>query len=141
MSFIEPAYAQSGASLAGFDLMSILPIALMFGVFYFFLIRPQQKKAAQQKDMLSSLRRGDRIVTSGGLIGVITKVISEQELLVEVAEDVRVRIARPMVADLLSKTEPMPEVAPEPAHKKASSKPKTRTGTSKKKTARRSEKS
>lgn len=104
------AYAQSGGALAGFDFMSILPLVLIFGVFYFFLIRPQQKKAQQQKEMLNALRRGDRIVTSGGLIGVITKVMNDQELQVEIAENVRVRVARSMVADLLSKTEAVGEI-------------------------------
>lgn len=108
---LSPAYAQSSGSLAGFDLMSILPLVLIFGVFYFFLIRPQQKKAQQQREMLSALRRGDRIVTSGGLIGIITKVISDQEILVEIAENVRVRVSRSMVADRLSKIEPVTEVA------------------------------
>lgn len=129
---ISPACAQSSLSLAGIDFMSLLPLVLIFGVFYFFLIRPQQKKAQQQREMLSNLRRGDRIVTSGGLIGVITKVVNDQELQVEISENVRVRVARAMVADLLSKTEPMAEerverieksepkkAAPRPAVKKA----------------------
>lgn len=138
---ITPAYAQTGASLAGFDIMSIMPIALMFAVFYFFLIRPQQKKAAQQKEMLASLRRGDRIVTAGGLIGMVTKVINEQELQVEIADDVRVRIARSMVAELLSKTEPMPEVTKEPTTSKAPKKAKAGTTASKKKPTSRAKKS
>ena len=105
---ISAANAQAAAgSFGGFDIMSILPLILIFAVFYFFLIRPQQKKAQQQKDLLSTLRRGDRIVTNGGLIGVISKVVSDQELQVEIAEGVRVRVARAMVANLLSKTEPV----------------------------------
>lgn len=108
---VNNAYAQTAGSIAGFDFMSILPLVLIFVVFYFFLIRPQQKKAQQQREMLSSLRRGDRIVTSGGLIGIITKVVNDQELQVEIAENVRVRVARAMVSDLLSKTEPAPEVS------------------------------
>lgn len=107
---ISPANAQAAPSfLGGFDVMSILPLILIFAVFYFFLIRPQQKKAQQQKDLLSALRRGDRIITNGGLIGVIHKVVNDQELLVEIAEGVRVRVARSMVASLLSKTEPVSE--------------------------------
>lgn len=109
---ISPAYAQT-STIGGFDFMSLLPLLLIFVVFYFFLIRPQQKKAQQQKMLLSSLRRGDRILTTGGLIGVITKVINDQELQVEIAEGVRVRIARALVADLLSKTEPVAEVTEE----------------------------
>lgn len=111
---IDPANAQNLGSIAGFDLMSMLPLVLIFVVFYFFLIRPQQKKAQQQRDLLLSLRRGDRIITSGGVIGVITKVVSDQELQVEIADNVRVRVIRSMVSDVLSKTEPAPET-PEPA--------------------------
>lgn len=108
--FISPAYAQSASSgFGGFDFMSILPLILIFAVFYFFLIRPQQKKAQQQKELLEALRRGDRIMTNGGLIGVIHKIINDQELQVEIAENVRVRIARSMVATVLSKTEPVPD--------------------------------
>src|SRR5436190_7356640 len=112
MNIISPANAQAATGGFGsFDFMSILPLVLIFAVFYFFLIRPQQKKAQEQKNLLSALRRGDRIVTNGGLIGVIHKVISDQELQVEIAEGVRVRVVRSMVASLLSKTEPVSESA------------------------------
>jgi preprotein translocase subunit YajC len=129
---ITPAYANP-AGFGGFDFMSILPLVLIFAVFYFFLIRPQQKKAQQQKDLLSALRRGDRIMTNGGLIGVIHKVVSDQELQVEIADGVRVRIARPMVATVLSNTEPASEtVEPvaekKPALKKAAGRPKKKVG-------------
>jgi preprotein translocase subunit YajC len=115
---ISPACAQSLGSIAGFDFMSLLPLLLIFVVFYFFLIRPQQKKAQQQKELLNSLRRGDRIVTTGGLIGVITKVINDQELQVEIADNVRVRVARATVADLLSKTEPAADISEKTEKKK-----------------------
>ena len=130
---IPPANAQaSPGGFLGFDFMSILPLILIFAVFYFFLIRPQQKKAQQQKELLSALRRGDRIMTNGGLIGVIHKVVNDQELQVEIAENVRVRIARSMVATVLSKTEPVsesnesspPAEEKKPAPKKAVSRPK-----------------
>lgn len=128
---ITPAYANP-TGFGGFDLMSILPLVLIFAVFYFFLIRPQQKKAQQQKELLSALRRGDRIMTNGGLIGVVHKVVSDQELQVEIAQNVYVRIARPMVATVLSKTEPASDdVAPvaekKPAPKKAAGRPKKKT--------------
>jgi preprotein translocase subunit YajC len=106
--FITPALAQS-ATIAGFDFMSLLPLVLIFAVFYFFLIRPQQKKAQQQKELLAGLRRGDKVVTNGGLIGVISKVISDQEVQVEIAEGVRVRVVRAMISQILSKTEPVSE--------------------------------
>lgn len=133
MNFIiSPAYAEGAMGFGGFDFTSILPLVLIFAVFYFFLIRPQQKKAQQQRDLLSALRRGDRIVTSGGLIGIISKVVNDQELQVEIAEGVRVRVARAMVADLLSKTEPISDNVEEkdftetkkPAPKKAMSRSK-----------------
>ncbi|EKE09225.1 MAG: hypothetical protein ACD_16C00205G0021 [uncultured bacterium] len=100
---ISPAQAQAAASPFGFDFMSLLPLLLIFVVFYFLLIRPQQKKAQEHKAVLSSLRRGDRVVTSGGIIGTITKVIDEQEVQVEIAEDVKVRVARPMISSVLAR--------------------------------------
>jgi preprotein translocase subunit YajC len=124
--FISSAHAQAApGGFGGFDFMSMLPLVLIFAVFYFFLIRPQQKKVQQQKQLLSTLRRGDRVMTTGGIIGVISKVVSEQELQVEIAEGVRVRVARAMVAELLSKTEPVSESSeesPSSEHKKADSK-------------------
>ena len=102
--FISPAYAQAaGGGFGGME--SLLPLVLIFAVFYFLLIRPQQKKQKEHKAMLEALHRGDRIVTSGGIIGTITKVHSETELIVEIAEGVKVRVARGMIADVLSKTE------------------------------------
>ncbi|MFT5438204.1 MAG: preprotein translocase subunit YajC [Alphaproteobacteria bacterium] len=102
--FISPAYAQAaGGGFGGME--SLLPLVLIFVVFYFLLIRPQQKKQKEHKAMLEALHRGDRIVTSGGIIGTITKVHSDTELIVEIAEGVKVRVARGMIADVLSKTE------------------------------------
>lgn len=121
---ISPAYAQAASGVGGFDFMSLLPLVLIFVVFYFFLIRPQQKKAQEQRDILASLRRGDRIVTNGGLIGIITKVVNDQELQVEIAENVRVRVARPMVASLLSKGEPVSEISETSARTEVKKAPK-----------------
>ena len=104
---ISPAYAQSlGGSGA---LESLLPLVLIFVVFYFLLIRPQQKKQKQHREMLQALRRGDRVVTAGGIIGQITKVNSETELTLEIAESVRVKVARGMISDILAKTEDQEE--------------------------------
>jgi preprotein translocase subunit YajC len=86
----------------------LLPLVLIFVVFYFLLIRPQQKKAKVHREMLGNLRRGDRIVTNGGLIGTITRVPNETELIVEVADGVKVRVLRGMIAESLSKTDPAP---------------------------------
>ncbi len=105
--FISPAFAQA-ADVAGQPslVQSMLPLALIFVVFYFLLIRPQQKKMKQHKAMLGSLRRGDRVVTGGGIIGTLTKVINENELQVEIADGVRVRVERSQVAGVVAKTEP-----------------------------------
>lgn len=102
---ISPAYAQSGAG-AGFDIMALAPLVLIFVVFYFLLIRPQQKKMKMHKEMLSAVRRGDRVVTGGGILGTVTKVIDEHELTVEIADGVRVRVQRSTIAAIVSKSEP-----------------------------------
>ena len=85
---------------------TFLPLILIFAVFYFLLIRPQQRKVKQHKEMLSNLKRGDKIITSGGIIGTINKVSDNRELTVEVSENVEIKIAPGMVADLYS----MPDV-------------------------------
>ena len=84
---------------------TFLPLILIFAVFYFLLIRPQQRKVKQHKEMLSNLKRGDKIITSGGIIGTINKVADNRELTVSVSENVEIRIAPGMVADLYSLTE------------------------------------
>ena len=102
---ISPAYAQTGAG-AGFDIMALAPLVLIFVVFYFLLIRPQQKKMKQHKDMLSAVRRGDKVVV-GGIIGSVAKVVSDTEVSVEIADGVRVRVLRGAITEILSKTEPV----------------------------------
>jgi preprotein translocase subunit YajC len=104
--FISPAYAQAaGGGDGGF--MTLVPLILIFVVFYFLLIRPQQKKAKQHREMLLNIRRGDKIVTGGGIIGTVTKVVSDDELAVEIAEGIRIRVQRALVAGVLSRTEPV----------------------------------
>ncbi len=105
--FISPAFAQAGGDLAGAGagIVQFLPLILIFVVFYFLLIRPQQKKMKQHRDMLSAIRRGDRIVTGGGIVGTVSKVIDDSEILVEIAEGVRVRVHKPLVSAVLAKTE------------------------------------
>jgi preprotein translocase subunit YajC len=104
--FVSTAYAQAADGGAAAGLMSFLPLILIFVVFYFLLIRPQQKKLKEHKSMLEALRRGDRVVTGGGIIGTITKVGPDDELVVEIAEGVRVRVLRSTVNMVLAKTEP-----------------------------------
>lgn len=103
---ISTAYAQAGGGAApGFDLISLLPLVLIFVVFYFLLIRPQQKKMKAHREMVAAIKRGDKVLTSGGIIGTVVKV-EDNELLVEIAKDVRVRVARGMISDLMGKPEP-----------------------------------
>ena len=104
---ISPAFAQGAGGAGGADMLtSFLPLILIFVVFYFLLIRPQQKKQKEHKAMLAAVRRGDKIVTAGGLIGTVAKVIGDDELSAEIAEGVKVKVARGMVSTVLSKTEP-----------------------------------
>ncbi len=104
--FISPAYAQ-GLGGSGDAMLQILPIVLIIVVMYFLLMRPQQQKAKQLRDMLAALRRGDRVVTGGGIIGTIAKVVNDEEVLVEIADNVRVRVARNTISSVLAKTEPV----------------------------------
>ncbi len=85
---------------------AFLPLILIFGVFYILLIRPQQKKVKLHREMLNNLRRGDKIITSGGIIGTISKVADNRELQVQVSENVEIKIAPGMVADLYTSNEP-----------------------------------
>ena len=95
---ISPAFAQSAGGSAG--IAQLLPFLLIFVVFYFFLIRPQQKRAKQHKAMIESIKRGDKIVTSGGITGVVSKAVDGQETVeVEIAKDVKVNVMRTMIAD------------------------------------------
>jgi preprotein translocase subunit YajC len=106
--FVSPAWAQ-GAGGGGLDgLGGLLPLVLIFVVFYFLLIRPQQKKAKEHRETLSNLRRGDKVVTNGGLVGTITRVPNDTELMVEIADGVKVRVLRGMIAESLSKSDPAP---------------------------------
>jgi preprotein translocase subunit YajC len=83
-----------------------LPLILIFAIMYFLLIRPQQKKMKEHQKMVSDLRRGDQVVTQGRLIGKVAKVKDDNELEVELAEGVKVRVVRSTIAQVLSKTEP-----------------------------------
>ena len=101
---ISPAFAQDGGGLGGIE--PLIPLVLIFVVFYFLLIRPQQKKAKAHREMIAGLRRGDRVVTSGGIVGQVQRVMGDTELSVEIAEGVRVRVMRSMIAELVAKPEP-----------------------------------
>ena len=92
---------------SGFDVMALLPFVLIFGVFYFLILRPQQQKMKKHQLMLSNLRRGDRVITNGGLIGTISKIVSDSEVQLELADDIRVRHLRGMITEVLAKTDPI----------------------------------
>lgn len=102
---ISPAYAQSAGGTGGGDLFSsFLPIILIMVVFYFLLIRPQQKKVKDHKAMCEAVKRGDQILSQGGILGKVTKVVSDTEVEVEIAEGVKVKMLKQSVADVLNKT-------------------------------------
>ncbi|MBD8878762.1 MULTISPECIES: preprotein translocase subunit YajC [Stappiaceae] len=109
--FITPAYAQSGSPLSPDFLMSLLPFVLIFAIMYFLIIRPQRQRMKQHQELIANLRRGDTIVTTGGLIGKVAKVVDDSELQVELSEGVKVRIVRSMVQEVRSKSEPAKEGA------------------------------
>ncbi len=108
--FISTAYAQTaGAGDGAFGvggIVQLLPIVAIFVIFYFLLIRPQQRKAKEHKALLASVRRGDRIVTGGGILGMVTKVVDEHHVQVEIAEGVRVKVLKSTIADIPSRTAP-----------------------------------
>ena len=105
--FVPPAYAQAAADGGGSGFEAFLPLILIFGVFYILLIRPQQKKMKEHKATLSAIRRGDKVVTGGGIVGTVTKVIDDLEITVEIADGVKVRVQRGLISTVLSKTEPV----------------------------------
>ena len=112
--FITPAFAQvSGATPMGSSdmLIQFAPFVVIFAIMYFLILRPQQQRAKQQRDMVQAARRGDVIVTNGGLIGKITKSTDDNEVEVEIAPNVRVRLARSGIADVRSKGEPVKDVS------------------------------
>lgn len=108
--FITEAFAQApGGDVGGAGLIvQFLPIILIFVIMYFLILRPQQQRQRQHREMIANVRRGDTIVTSGGLIGKVAKV-DEHEIQVEIAEDTKVRLVRGMIAEVRAKGEPVKE--------------------------------
>jgi preprotein translocase subunit YajC len=103
---ISTAYAQATGMLDQNTLIQFLPLVLIFVVFYFLLIRPQQRKAKEHKTMLDALRRGDRVVTGGGIIGTVARVDGPEEVIVDIADNVRVRVLRSTITSVLAKPDP-----------------------------------
>lgn len=106
--FVTPAFAQASQTAAGPDmLMSILPFVLIFAIMYFLIIRPQRQQAKKRAEMLSAVRRGDTVVTGGGLVGKVTKVVDDDQLEIQVAEGVKVTALRAMLAEVRVKGQPV----------------------------------
>jgi preprotein translocase subunit YajC len=105
---ISTAYAQTpgGGFFDQTAMVQFLPLVLIFVVFYFLLIRPQQKKQKDHRSMLEALRRGDRVVTGGGIVGTVSKVVSNEEVEVDIAQGVRVRVLRSTISSVLAKPDP-----------------------------------
>ena len=105
--FVTPAYAQAaGTAGAGSAFASFLPLVLIFAIMYFLLIRPQQKKMKDLKAMVDGLRRGDQVLTQGGIVGKVTQVNDDGMLDVEIASGVTVKIVKQTIVQVLNKTEP-----------------------------------
>jgi len=118
--FISEAFAQAVAPAAGpagglDQLQQFLPFVLILVVFYFLMWRPQAKKAKLHKEMVSQLRRGDKVILQSGIHGTVNKVIDEAVVLVEIAENVKVRVSRNAIGDVQAKTEPVAAAKDEPS--------------------------
>jgi preprotein translocase subunit YajC len=109
--FITPAYAQATGGGGGDIFGFLIPLVAMIGIFYFLVMRPQQKKHKQHAEMVANVRRGDTIVTNGGLVGKVSKVSDERELLVELAQGVKVKVVKDMISQVRVKGEPAEDEA------------------------------
>ncbi|MGF6171749.1 preprotein translocase subunit YajC [Ensifer sp. 4252] len=110
--FITEAFAQTAgaSSTGGADiLMSILPFLLIFVVMYFLIIRPQRAQMKRREELLKNIRRGDQVVTGGGIVGKVTKVVDDSELEVEIADGIKIRVVRSGVSEVRVKGEPVKE--------------------------------
>jgi preprotein translocase subunit YajC len=109
--WITPAYAQ-GAGAGGSEmLVQLLPFVAIFVIMYFLILRPQQKRVKQHQEMVKNLRRGDNVVTSGGTLGKVTKVVDDDQIEIEIADGVRVRQMKSMVSEVRTKGEPVKDDA------------------------------
>lgn len=105
--FISPAYAQAAETAApGNPLYQMLPLVLIFVIFYFLLIRPQMTARKKHQEMVSNVRRGDVVVTAGGIVGKVTKVLEGDEVMVELADNVTVKVIKATISDVRTKTQP-----------------------------------
>jgi preprotein translocase subunit YajC len=111
--FITPAFAQAAGAAGDTNsmLMSLLPFAMIFVIMYFLILRPQQRKAKEHTNLVKNIRRGDTVVTNGGLVGKVTKVVDDEQIEIEVSDGVRIRQMRQMITGVRSKGEPTSEAA------------------------------
>src|SRR5207248_11018139 len=106
--FVPPAFAQASQLFGGDNMwVQLLPFVLIFVIMYFLILRPQQKKTKDHQELVKNLRRGDTVITSGGLVGKVTKVVDDDQIEVEIADGVRVRQVRSMVSGVRAKGEPV----------------------------------
>lgn len=104
--FISPAYAQAGG-VPGADIFSLLaPIVMIMGIFWFLILRPQQKRVKAHQELVSNVRRGDTIVSSGGIVGKVTKVVDEAEIIVDTGEGGKFRMVKSAITEVRVKGEP-----------------------------------
>ena len=114
--FITPAFAQAaGAADTNSMLMSLLPFALIFVIMYFLILKPQQKKLKDHQELVKNIRRGDTVVTNGGLVGKVTKVVDDDQIEVEIADGVKIRQMRGMISGVRAKGEPAKDTKEETA--------------------------
>src|SRR4051812_16121522 len=104
---ISPAYAQAAGAQGNDIFVSLMPLVLIFVVFYFLLIRPQQQRMKAQRQMIDNLKKGDQVVTGGGILGKITRVEADSTtVVVEIAPNVQVKVARSTISEVLGKPQP-----------------------------------
>ena len=104
--FISPAFAQAGDPAAPNPFIQLAPLIFVFVIFYFLLIRPQAQARKKHMEMVSNVRRGDQVVTSGGIVGKVTKVLEGDEIMVQIADNVTVKVLKSTLTNVLTKPEP-----------------------------------
>ena len=105
--WVTPAYAQTAGG-GGVDILTtLLPFALIFVIMYMLILRPQRQQQKRREEMLKAIRRGDTIVTNGGLVGKVTKVVDDAEIELQIAEGVKVRVVRSLISEVRAKAEPV----------------------------------
>ena len=105
--FVSPAFAQTGLGGGAGIVEMLLPFVLIFIIMYFLILRPQRQQAKRREEMLKAIRRGDTVITNGGIVGKVTKVVDDNEVELQIAEGVRVRAMRSLIAEVRAKAEPV----------------------------------